>query len=114
MGEARGGCLGSVAAGGASKQCLEAIRFPSAADDQLAGWAGAMAGRTCGTSAPRCWVAMFARRRVCYCGAALMEARVMGDPAGNWKLAKGSQGGRRHRARDDAGGGCDPGGGRGI
>ena len=34
--------------------------------------------------------------------AAMSEARVVGDPAGNWKLAKSSQGGRRRRARDDA------------
>ena len=33
---------------------------------------------------------------------AIGEARVTCDPAGNWKLAKGSQGGRRARARDDA------------
>ena len=33
---------------------------------------------------------------------ALAEARVMVDPAGNAKLAKGSQGGRRQKARDDA------------
>ena len=35
-------------------------------------------------------------------GAAVSEARVMTDPAGNQKLAKGSEGGRRARARDDA------------
>ena len=34
--------------------------------------------------------------------AALAEARVVTDPAGNSKLSKGSQGGRRQRARDDA------------
>ena len=34
--------------------------------------------------------------------AALSEARVTGDPAGNWKLAKNTQGGRRSHARDDA------------
>ena len=34
--------------------------------------------------------------------AAMAEARVMTDPAGNSKLSKGSQGGRRVRARDDA------------
>ena len=34
--------------------------------------------------------------------AAMAEARVVGDPAGNQKLAKSSQGGRRRRARDDA------------
>ena len=34
--------------------------------------------------------------------AAMSEARVMTDPAGNSKLAKGSEGGRRTRARDDA------------
>ena len=34
--------------------------------------------------------------------AAMSEARVIGDPAGNQKLAKGSQGGRRLRARDDS------------
>ena len=34
--------------------------------------------------------------------AALTEARTVSDPAGNSKLAKGSQGGRRARARDDA------------
>ena len=34
--------------------------------------------------------------------AAMSEARVMVDPAGNAKLAKGSEGGRRVRARDDA------------
>ena len=34
--------------------------------------------------------------------AAMGEARVTGDPAGNWKLAKASEGGRRKRARDDS------------
>ena len=34
--------------------------------------------------------------------AAMSEARVTGDPAGNWKLAKHAQGGRRANARDDA------------
>ena len=34
--------------------------------------------------------------------AAMSEARVTGDPAGNWKLAKSVQGGRRANARDDA------------
>ena len=34
--------------------------------------------------------------------AAMAEARVTGDPAGNWKLAKATQGGRRANARDDA------------
>lgn len=34
--------------------------------------------------------------------AAMSEARVTVDPAGNAKLSKGSAGGRRHRARDDA------------
>ena len=34
--------------------------------------------------------------------AAMSEARVTGDPAGNWKLAKHVQGGRRANARDDA------------
>ena len=33
---------------------------------------------------------------------ALKEARTISDPAGNAKLSKGSQGGRRLRARDDA------------
>ena len=33
---------------------------------------------------------------------AMAEARTMSDPAGNEKLAKGSEGGRRQRARDDA------------
>ena len=33
---------------------------------------------------------------------AMAEARTVSDPAGNAKLAKGSQGGRRVRARDDA------------
>ena len=33
---------------------------------------------------------------------AMAEARVTSDPAGNSKLSKGSQGGRRQRARDDA------------
>ncbi len=33
---------------------------------------------------------------------AMGEARTIADPAGNEKLAKGSQGGRRQRARDDA------------
>lgn len=32
---------------------------------------------------------------------AMAEARVIGDPAGNWKLCKGSEGQRRTRARDD-------------
>ena len=32
----------------------------------------------------------------------MSEARAVGDPAGNWKLAKHSQGGRRVLARDDA------------
>ena len=34
--------------------------------------------------------------------AAMSEARAVGDPAGNWKLAKSTQGGRRRRAKDDA------------
>ena len=34
--------------------------------------------------------------------AAMAEARVMTDPSGNSKLSKGSEGGRRSRARDDA------------
>ena len=34
--------------------------------------------------------------------AAMAEARAVGDPAGNWKLAKSTQGGRRRRAKDDA------------
>lgn len=33
---------------------------------------------------------------------AMAEARITGDPAGNWKLCKGSEGQRRQRARDDA------------
>ena len=33
---------------------------------------------------------------------ALAEARVTTDPSGNSKLSKGSEGGRRQRARDDA------------
>ena len=33
---------------------------------------------------------------------AMGAARTVSDPAGNAKLAKGSQGGRRQRARDDA------------
>ena len=33
---------------------------------------------------------------------AMSEARTVSDPAGNAKLSKGSQGGRRGRARDDA------------
>ena len=34
--------------------------------------------------------------------AALLEARTVGDPAGNHKLAKNTQGGRRASARDDS------------
>ena len=34
--------------------------------------------------------------------AAMLEAKTISDPAGNAKLAKGSQGGRRQRAKDDA------------
>ena len=34
--------------------------------------------------------------------AAVSEARTIGDPAGNHKLAKSTQGGRRASARDDA------------
>ena len=33
--------------------------------------------------------------------ASMSEARLVGDVAGNWKLAKGSEGGRRSRAKDD-------------
>ena len=33
--------------------------------------------------------------------ASMGEARLVGDIAGNWKLAKGSEGGRRSRAKDD-------------
>ena len=33
---------------------------------------------------------------------ALLEARTVGDPAGNWKLSKNTGGGRRAHARDDA------------
>ena len=38
--------------------------------------------------------------------AAVSEARVTSDPAGNWKLAKAAQGGRRKRAKDDAAAGA--------
>ena len=34
--------------------------------------------------------------------AAMAEARTVCDPAGNAKLSKGSEGGRRARAKDDA------------
>lgn len=34
--------------------------------------------------------------------AAMSEARVVSDPAGNQKLSKGNEGGRRQLARDDA------------
>ena len=34
--------------------------------------------------------------------AAMSEARAVGDPSGNWKLAKSAEGGRRRRAKDDA------------
>ena len=34
--------------------------------------------------------------------AAMAEARTVTDPAGNAKLSKGSEGGRRSRAKDDA------------
>ena len=33
---------------------------------------------------------------------AMAEARTVGDPDGNWKFAKSTQGGRRRRAKDDA------------
>ena len=33
---------------------------------------------------------------------AMAEARTISDPAGNQKLCKGSEGGRRMRAKDDA------------
>ena len=33
--------------------------------------------------------------------ASMGEARLVGDIAGNWKLAKGTEGGRRSRAKDD-------------
>ena len=34
--------------------------------------------------------------------ASMAEARTVSDPAGNAKLSKGSEGGRRARAKDDA------------
>ena len=33
--------------------------------------------------------------------ASMSEARLIGDPSGNWKLGKGTEGGRRSRAKDD-------------
>ena len=41
--------------------------------------------------------------------ASMSEARLIGDPSGNWKLAKGSEGGRRSRAKDDVVAACNPG-----
>ena len=41
-------------------------------------------------------------RRSLLMRAAMAEARTVPDPAGNEKLAKGGEGGRRQRARDDA------------
>lgn len=38
--------------------------------------------------------------------AALLEARTVGDPAGNHKLSKRTEGGRRANARDDAAAAC--------
>ena len=83
------------------RQCLEAIRFPSAATiSRGMGW------RDGGEDVRNFRAAVLGGHvrpsESLLLRSALMEARVMGDPAGNWKLAKGSQGGRRHRARDDA------------
>ena len=43
-----------------------------------------------------------------FLASAVSVARTISDPAGNQRLCKGSEGGRRMRARDDAGGGEHP------
>ena len=48
------------------------------------------------------WRATSTPERSLLLSSAMANARIISDPAGNRKLAKGSQGGRHVRSRDDA------------
>ena len=61
-----------------------------------------MAPRTCSTFRRACLEGRVTPLRSLILTSAVGEARTMVDAAGNAKLAKATEGGRRARARDDA------------
>ena len=83
------------------RQALEAMRFPLA---QLVerGQGFKDGGQDVRDFRAACLAGEVRPESSLLLSAAMGEARAVGDPAGNWKLAKNTQGGRRAQARDDA------------
>ena len=83
------------------KECLEAIAFPLTALE-VRGQGFKDGGEDVRTFRKAVSAGAVKPERSLLMRAAFGEARVTGDPAGNWKLAKSTEGGRRRAARDDA------------
>ena len=83
------------------RQHLEALRFPLA-DLAVRGMGFYHGGEDVRRFRRACLGGHVRPERSLLLTSALAEARVVGDAAGNWKLSKSAQGGRRQKARDDA------------
>ena len=83
------------------RQALEAVRFPLA-DLAVRGQGFYHGGEDVRRFRRACLGGHVRPERSLLLTSALAEARVVGDAAGNWKLSKSAQGGRRQKARDDA------------
>ena len=83
------------------RDALEKAGFPQAALD-VRGQGFKDGGEDVRDFRAACMGDMVKPRKSLLMSFAMSEARVISDPAGNAKLAKSSEGGRRARARDDA------------
>ena len=83
------------------REALDAIRFPLA-ELAIRGQGFRDGGEDVRTFRKAIIGGAVAPSRSLLLRAAMGEARAIGDPAGNWKLAKKTEGGRRAEARDDA------------
>ena len=81
---------------------LDMAGVPASALRTLEGRDSRTAARTCGTFRRSCLTGRVTPTVSLLMRAAMREAVTVSDPAGNEKLAKGSEGARRQRARDDA------------
>ena len=84
------------------RQALEAVRFPLGAALVERGQGFKDGGQDVRDFRAAVLADQVRPERSLLLSAAMAEARAVGDPAGNWKLAKNRQGGRRAQARDDA------------
>ena len=83
------------------RQALEAVRFPLA-DLSVRGQGFKDGGEDVRRFRRAILSGHVSPEKTLLLTSALAEARVVGDPAGNWKLSKSAEGGRRQKARDDA------------